>query len=186
MFGMLLGSAFGLPIPEDLALIIAGFWISSGDADAVAMVLVSYLGVLAGDLIIFRAGTMAGPRIFRKRWIRSRLNARRLRWIRRGLSERAFLTVLVARHIFYLRTVTFLLCGAVRMPFARFLLADAVAAVITVPLVIGLGYLFGDYQDELLMMVRRAKYTIGAIAFLVGSYIAVRYLQRRKKSRRVR
>jgi membrane protein DedA with SNARE-associated domain len=182
IFGMLFGSAFGLPIPEDLALIIAGFWISSGHSDAVAMVLVCYLGVLTGDLIIFRAGRMAGPAIFRRRWIRSRLKSKRLRKLRKGLSERAFLTVLVARHVFYLRTVTFLLCGAVRMPFARFLFADAVAALVTVPLVVGLGYLFGDYQNELLMMVKQAKYTLGTMAFFVGTYVVVRYLTKRRKS----
>jgi membrane protein DedA with SNARE-associated domain len=171
IFGLLVGSSFGLPIPEDLALIIAGIFVSNGAANPLLMALVCYIGGVLGD---------TGPAIFRRRWIRSRIRSKRLRSLRDGLSRKVFLTVLVARHLFYLRTITFLLCGVVRMPFSRFLIADSIAALITVPLLMGLGYAFGEHQDLLIEILDRVKFYL----LVAGVIFAWCYLFRRQRVKR--
>lgn len=162
----LLGSAFGLPIPEDVSLIISGILVASDNAHLSIMLLVCYLGIIAGDLIIYRIGWITGPRLFRKRWFKRFLTSTRLQTLRANLEKRTFLTIVIARHLFYLRTATFLVCGAVRVSFPRFLIADAVAALITTPVMIGLGYLFAEHYDHLMTWVREVKFALvlGGIA----------------------
>lgn len=180
VFACLVAGAFGLPIPEDLSLITAGVLIHLEKAEVFIMGVVCYVGILLGDLIIFRIGWMAGPALFRQRWVRRVVNSKRLHEIRVGLEKRTFITILVARHLFYLRTATFLVCGSVRMSFPRFLIADAVAALITAPLMLGIGYLFAQNYQLLKVYVNQVKVglLIGGIITLIGIGL---YMYRRHK-----
>ncbi len=180
----LLAGAFGLPVPEDLALITAGVLVHLEQAEPWLMLAVCYTGIVLGDLIIFRIGWMAGPALFRQRWVRRYMNSRKLHSIRVGLEKRTFVTILVARHLFYLRTATFLVCGSVRMSFARFLLADAVAALITAPLMLGIGYIGAQNYDLLVHYVKQVKIALllGGVIFL--AFVVISFLRRRKRLER--
>jgi len=171
----LLGSAFGLPIPEDVSLIISGILVASDNANLTIMLLVCYFGIIAGDLIIYRVGWIAGPRLFRKRWFKRFLTTTRLQTLRSNLEKRTFLTIVIARHLFYLRTATFLVCGAVRVSFSRFLIADAIAALITTPVMLGLGYLFGEHYDHLMAWMREIKIALVVLGLATALYLYWRF-----------
>jgi len=168
VFSMLLAGALGLPMPEDLALISAGILVHSGKAHIIPMGLICYIGVLIGDLMIYRIGYVAGPTLFRKRWFRKYVTTSRLQWIRSNVERRNFLTILIARHLFYLRTATFLVCGAVRVQFTKFIVADLVAALVTVPLMGWIGYVFAEHSTTLFQWVGRAK-----VAILIGGLVLI-------------
>ena len=51
-------------------------------------------------------------------------------------------TVATARHVAGLRAAAFLSAGIARVPFWKFALADAAAAVVTIPITFGLAYFF--------------------------------------------
>lgn len=165
----------GLPVPEDLALITAGVLVHLGQAEFWLMLGVCYVGILTGDLVIFRIGWMAGPALFRQRWVKRFMSSKKLHSIRVGLEKKTFVTIVVARHLFYLRTATFLVCGSVRMSFMRFLVADAIAALITAPLMVSLGYIGAQNYDLMLQYIRQVKTALllgGVITFtVVGVYI---------------
>jgi membrane protein DedA with SNARE-associated domain len=181
VFLMLLAGAFGLPMPEDLALITGGILVSTGQSSLTLMALVCYAGVIVGDLIIYRVGWLAGPAILRRRWARRYFTASKIRSLRQNLEKQTFLTILLARHLFYLRTATFLFCGAVRISFTRFLIADAIAAVITVPLMVGIGVICGEHYREILAGVNQVKEAIGAAALLAIGYLYLRHRRRTTK-----
>jgi membrane protein DedA with SNARE-associated domain len=101
--------------------------------------------------------------------------------LRQNLEKQTFLTILLARHLFYLRTATFLFCGAVRISFTRFLIADAIAAVITVPLMVGIGVICGEHYREILAGVNQVKEAIGAAALLAIGYLYLRHRRRTTK-----
>lgn len=162
----LMAGALGLPVPEDLALITAGVLVHLQKAEFWLMLGVCYVGIILGDLIIFRIGWMAGPALFRQRWVKRFMNSRKLHSIRVGLEKKTFLTIVVARHLFYLRTATFLVCGSVRMSFPRFLIADAIAALITAPLMVSVGYIGAQNYDLMLKYVGQVK-----TALLVGGVL---------------
>lgn len=171
----LLGSAFGLPFPEDLSLIIAGVLVASENAELWLMALTCYFGILAGDLIIYRLGWMTGPRLLRKRWVKRYMTSSKLQALRGNLERKTFITIFIARHLFYLRTVTFLVCGAVRVSFVRFLLADAIAALITTPLMLGVGYLFAQHFDHIVEVIKQIKLLLVLAGVGVAIYLYFRF-----------
>ena len=180
LFLLLVASAFGLPIPEDACLIAAGVLAQSANQQPYLLAAAAYCGVVLGDVILFRAGRIAGPAILRRRWIRKHFSADRLRRIRLNLDKRSFLTIFLARHLFYMRTATFILCGAVRMNFARFLIADALAALVTVPVMMAIGYLGAQHFEFLFIGFQAGiKYFVVAIGLLSLIYISLRLYRRR-------
>ncbi len=178
VFGVLVASSMGLPVPEDLTLIVAGIISNLDQVNVWLMAVICYLGILAGDLLIYRVGWLAGPALFRKKWFRRHLTTRRLHLIRENLHKRTVLTILVARHLFYIRTATFLMCGAVRLPFARFFLIDACAALITVPMMMGLGFLFANNYQLITTYLRQIKIVLAVVGLLVATFLVIRYRRR--------
>lgn len=182
VFALLLASAFGFPMPEDLSLITGGILIHLQQANLWIMGVVCYSGILIGDLLIYRIGWIAGPRLFRRKGFRRLVTSSRLKAIRHNIERRTFVTILIARHLFYLRTVTFLVCGAVRVSPPRFVVADAVAALVTTPLMLGLGYLFAEHYEALLVYVKQVKISLVIAGVLVILYLSYRYLKARQRS----
>ncbi len=168
---LLLAGALGLPVPEDIPLILAGVLVQMGKAKLVWIALVCYFGILIGDLIIYFVGRRLGPKLFQKAWFKSRLSSSRLRRVKFRLEKRSLLMILLARHLFYFRTITFLICGAVRMQFMKFLIADAIAALVSVPLMLGLGYLLAEHYEAAFEFVKKIKWvTLGLVVAGVGGY----------------
>jgi len=180
VFVLLLAGAFGLPMPEDIALIGAGFLVHFQRADALVMALVCYVGIVLGDVVIYRIGYIAGPTLFRKRWFRKYVTSARLEWIRSDLERRTFVTIFAARHLFYLRTATFLVCGAVRIQFPRFLVSDLIAASITTPLMLFIGYLFAEHSDQLWVWVKQVKTFLLLFGLLLLAAVGYRFRWRKE------
>jgi membrane protein DedA with SNARE-associated domain len=99
---------------------------------------------------------------------------------RRERIERAFRLhggklVFFARHVVGLRSATFALAGINRMPLRRFLFWDALAACISLPVVIGLGYVFALHLDRVRRGIATAEHWIGFVALSAAIvYMAVR------------
>lgn len=181
---LLLSGAVGLPIPEDVPLIIAGVLVQRGNADLTLAFLVCYGAILLGDVLIFALGYKIGPKLFQTRFFKAKFTPELVGKITSGLERHALVMIFLARHLFYLRSATFLTCGAFRMNFLRFLAADAVAALISAPLMMGLGFLASEHLPALFEIMGRAKTAsliIGITGF--GLFVAI-YLQQRRRQRR--
>jgi membrane protein DedA with SNARE-associated domain len=76
------------------------------------------------------------------------------------------MTVLVVRFLPGLRAPTFLLAGAMYMPFRQFFWLDFVAALVSVPLVTYLGYAFAPQFESLLKMFHRVELIVVAVIFM--------------------
>ena len=69
VFSILVACGLGIPLPEDISLILGGFLAHKGAANLPMMMVVGFAGILAGDSLIFLAGrrlseaaTLAGSR----------------------------------------------------------------------------------------------------------------------------
>lgn len=174
----LLGGAVGLPIPEDVPLVVGGVLIQQGAAPAGAVFFVCYTSVVVGDLIIFFIGRRYGSALFSAAWFKKRVPLKKIRKIRLKLERRSFFMIILARHLFYMRTVTFLTCGAVKMSWQRFLIADATAALISAPVMLALGYAAAEHVDSF----KESRNAI-EIGLLIVVLIAVCVYVYRKKVR---
>lgn len=168
LFMLLMGGAIGLPIPEDITLILAGILVSRGSVDPFLTLAICYLGSVLGDIVIFLAGRRLGKGLYQKAWFKERFNPIRYEQMKASLEKRSFVMIFVARHLFYLRTVTFLSCGAIRMSFERFLIADAISALVSVPIISAIGYLGAENYEAILDTLRKTK-----TAFLVATVVAI-------------
>lgn len=169
-------------VPEDIPLIGAGVFIEMGKAHPYLMLPLCYFGVMCGDTVIFLAGRYFGPALFKKEWFKKRFNSSKIRRVRYSLEKRSLLMILLARHLFYLRTLTFLVCGAVRMSTLRFFAADAFAALISVPVMVALGFLASHHLDTLFKALDDTKIIV--LVLLLG--IGIFFFVRRKAQTRLR
>ncbi|MCB0321012.1 MAG: DedA family protein [Bdellovibrionales bacterium] len=181
LFFALLGGAIGLPIPEDLPLIAAGIFGQRGSGNLGMLFVVCYLGVVMGDTIIFLIGRRFGAALFTKKWFRRKFSPRRLKRFKLGLERRRLATIFIARHLFYLRMVTFLACGAVKMPLSRFLVSDMIAALVSVPAMMCVGYFASENYEVLLNNV---EFVFGILAIAIAAYFLQAYLRGKSKATR--
>jgi len=177
LFLMLMGGAIGLPIPEDLPLIAGGILIQLGKTNPETVFIVCYSGIVLGDIMIFSFGRWLGPSVFRRKPFQTPRARYRIKRIRLSMERRSVLMIFVARHLFYLRTLTFLSCGALKMRFSTFLVADAIAALVSAPLMLALGYFASEHYETVVGWLHQAK--IYSIFIGIGIAVAAYILYRR-------
>lgn len=184
LFVALMGGAIGLPIPEDLPLIAGGVLAHRGQADLKLILLVCYAGILLGDIVIYAIGRRFGTGLFQTKWFKKRVSQSRLRNMRLRMERRSLLMIFVARHLFYLRTATFLTCGAVKMRISTFIIADAVAALISAPLMVGIGFVASEHWEYVVGWIHRLKEwsLLLMLPVLIGGYWYWNKHLRHKKS----
>jgi membrane protein DedA with SNARE-associated domain len=180
LFVILVGSALGVPIPEDLPLIAAGIAVNNQLVEVIPTFLVCYISIILGDSIVYAIGYRLGTKLFEKSWFKSRVSAAHIRRTRMNLHRRSWLMIFLARHLFYLRTATFLVCGAVKMSFKRFILIDLCAAAISTPIMMSVGYLASEHWDKAREVFRH----IEILALIPVVFVLYALVKKRKKPNR--
>jgi membrane protein DedA with SNARE-associated domain len=163
---LLLGS-LGVPIPEEIPIVAAGVLSHEGLARWWLALPVCLVGVLSGDVALYWAGRRWGKRVLGWRVVRLVLTPPRADWLQAAYREHAMKTIAMARHVTGLRAAAFLTAGIARVPFWKFILTDAAAAAVSVPLAFGLAYFFTDQIGAVLADVHRAERWL-ALAGLVA------------------
>ncbi len=177
LFLMLIGGAIGLPIPEDVPLLLAGIIASNTPRYTYYLFLTCYSGIILGDLIVFALGWYLGPKVLKLKPFSSKLGQKRIARIKIRLERRSLLMIFIARHLFYLRSITFLLCGAVKMHPLRFVAADATAALVSVPIMMTIGYFAAEHYDKALR-----NYRIAAVILTILFIIFLFFYFKKKKA----
>jgi membrane protein DedA with SNARE-associated domain len=180
IYAMLLLSALGMPLPEDLTLVATGYLIGKGLAQPIPAAAVGILGVLTGDQFVYSLGRRFGPQIVRHRWFSRVLPEKRYAWIRTKFDRYGEKLVFFARFVSGLRGPVFIAAGILEMPRGRFILYDFAAALISVPLFILIGHFAGPHLEAVLLHLVRARSTVLLIGILVGAYFALRAFARRR------
>jgi membrane protein DedA with SNARE-associated domain len=179
VFGLLLVAGVGVPIPEELTQLTAGVLSHEGYMRLAITIPVVWAGILAGDTILFLLARRHGPRALDSRAARRVLTPARREKLERHFARHAFLTVVVARHTGGLRFAAFALAGATGVRPATFVLADGLSALVSVPLVVGAGYLFAHHLGTARRDLRLVELGI-LVAVLAGALVAVRVRRRRQ------
>lgn len=180
LFALLVGAGVGLPFPEELTQLTAGLLARTGRIAFWPGLAVTYAGILLGDYLLFRLGRRHGPRVLESRAIARLLTPSRRQFIEKHFSRHAFLTIMAGRHASGLRLPTFALAGMSGVSTRTFLLADALSALLSVPLVVGLGWLFAENLELARRDLREVEI---AAAVVVAAAIAITWLWRRRTPR---
>jgi membrane protein DedA with SNARE-associated domain len=179
VFLVLLAAGLGLPIPEEIPILAGGVLAHEGVVRWWLMLPMSVLGVLIGDVGLYWVGRHWGERVLAWRWVRLVLSREREETLMAAYRHHGVKIVLTARHVMGLRAAAFLTAGIARVPFGRFLAADAAAAMISVPALFGLAFLFTDQLQQILAGVHRVERWVPILLLLgVAVWIGVRAYRR--------
>ena len=165
----MMAAGLGLPLPEDIPLILAGLVVSTGRADLAPMILVGLVGVIMGDSTLFLMGRRYGTGILEHRWFRRIAKPWLVNKARQKYEHHGAKILFVARFMPGLRSVLFLTAGTFRVPYWKLLVFDGSAALISVPLWIWAGYYFSGRVEAVFASARYATYTI--LGVLAGALI---------------
>lgn len=180
--GILLACGFGLPIPEDITLVLAGLLVYLGLIDLKLAIAVCFVAVIAGDAFIFFLGSRYGRKLTRKMFFKRLLPEERLLKVSKLFNERGISLLFFARFMPGLRMPIYFSAGLLHVPFSRFIFLDGLAAMISVPLFIGLTDFFGDYIQWVIGVIRKAEHILflGILCLLL--FFGVRWWRNKKKS----
>lgn len=181
ILGLLLAGGVGVPVPEELVQLSAGYLARRGVLSFAPALAVAWVGLVAGDFLLFRLGRTHGPKVLESRHVRRVLTPSRQAFIERHFARHAVLTIMAARHASGFRLPVFALAGASGVRSATFLLADGFSALLSVPLVVSLGWFFAGHIEELKKDVRAIEVVVFALAlaFVVAWALVVRRRERR-------
>ena len=130
-------------------------------------------GVLSGDIALYWVGHHWGERVLGWRPVRWVLSPAREEQLKAGYRSHGVKIVFTARHVMGLRAAAFLTAGIARVPFWKFLAADTVAALVSVPFGF-LAFLFADQVEQVITDVHRVERWLVLVALvIVGVWVAV-------------
>jgi membrane protein DedA with SNARE-associated domain len=181
IFGVLLACGVGLPIPEDITLFMAGVAAYYGLISVVGAMIVSYLGVTLGDTIMYWLGAHFGRRLTKKWIFHKLLPDDRLNSVQKKFRARGNPLIFAARFMPGFRAPIFFCAGTLHLPYRVFLFYDGLAALISVPVIIGVVVIFGDNIEQVIRYIKRAEHGITVVAGLFILTMAAKwYIAHRK------
>jgi membrane protein DedA with SNARE-associated domain len=183
LFGVLFLASLGLPLPEDIPLIAAGVLLHThpGIATWPWTLAVALVGIMAGDLILYRIGQQWGPEVVRHRFVCRLITPERFAQATARFHRYGAWFCFFGRFVMGVRAVMCMSAGATRYPYWRFFLADLAGAVLSTPLFLCLGYWFAGMIPTLrkyLAGVQGGLLLAGAIALALVVYYEYRKIRR--------
>ena len=170
VFMALLLCGAGLPLPEDITLVAGGVIAGLGYADVHVMAAITMVGVLAGDAGMFLLGHHYGVHMLQWKPISWLMPPRRYAKMQDKFARYGNRLMFFARFLPGMRTAVFITAGAThRVSFWRFLLLDGLAALLSVPFWVYLGYFGANRREWLGMWIQRGQnslWLLGVVALL--------------------
>jgi membrane protein DedA with SNARE-associated domain len=172
----------GLPLPEDITLVAGGVIAGLGYANVHAMFALAMFGVLLGDAAIFMLGHHYGARILQWRFVARVLTPARYATVQEKFDRYGNRMLFFARFLPGMRTTVYLTAGTThRVSFLRFLLIDTLAALISVPFWVYLGFFGADNHEWLVKWMHRGQsslWVLVGIVVLIGLVLWWRHRRR--------
>ena len=179
IFGVVL-STLVVPLPEELALLGAGYLAHAGNVTLPAAFLAGWAAIVAGDSTTYLVGRVFLPRLLRTRLGRKVITEPLRAWGEGLVQHHGFRAILLGRFLVGLRGPVYLAIGAARYPPLRFTLINGAVGLLEVGLMVGAGYLFGRSQR----LASELKWVEIAIAVTVALLLFVPLVLKRRIERR--
>ena len=166
----------GLPIPEDAALLAGGFLVHRGIIQYPITLVVALVGVVAGDNSLFFLGRRFGTGLVAYLGIGRPRSQRQIEWLKEFMRRHGHRAIFYARFVAGLRALVYLTAGSLGVSPLRFFLYDLAGAVVSVPIVVTLGYLFGNELEAALRYIGGIEKAVWLVAALSLGVYAMRML----------
>jgi membrane protein DedA with SNARE-associated domain len=176
LFVVLALCGLGLPMPEDVALLAGGYLVHRGITRYPLTLAVALLGVVSGDNSLFFLGRRFGTGFVRYFGVSRPGSQMQIERIRAFMQRHGHRAIFYARFLAGLRALVYLSAGSFGVRPAVFLLYDLVGAVISVPIVVSLGYLFGKQLEMIVHFLGGFERLLLMVAVLCVALYGTRML----------
>jgi len=181
--GILLLCGLGLPIPEDISLIAAGYFSYKGVLYIHKAFIVCLCAVLLGDTFAFFLGRWFGRRVLATGWARRYFTPRRQRRVRAYFRKFGNRVVFLGRFTPGLRFSIFFSGGMLHLRPSVFIIYDSMAAAISVPVLVYLAWFFGGQIAHVVSYARRTEHGILVLLVWGGGFLVLRAYRARRRKR---
>jgi membrane protein DedA with SNARE-associated domain len=157
LFVLLFACGLGLPMPEDIPLLLAGFFIAQGKMHWVHACVVAWCGIIGGDCVLYSFGKRYGLEITRVPFIGKHVTKERILRAEELFERWGIWVVAIGRMFAGIRGAMVVAAGATRFNFWKFVIADGLAAILSGGLFIWLGHLAGVKLGSIAEMRAKIK-----------------------------
>ena len=180
----------GVPIPEDITLILGGMLAGVGNISLLGAMIAGFIGVLIGDTFLFFLGRKFGYRVFKFKLVKKMLSEERIQKARSRIHKNSKFICFTARFFPGLRAPIYLVAGAMKVSPATFLILDGFAALVSVPVWVYLGYYVGKrvsiddlFESQYIENIEQVKslFLFGILIFVVSYVIYKLYIKKKKR-----
>ena len=180
IFGLLFACGLGLPLPEDIPLILGGFFAGKGDLSLTMVSVVAWLGIIGGDCVLYSVAKKYGLNITKVPFIGSHVTEERILRAEKLFEKYGIWIVAVGRLFAGIRGAMVIAAGAIRFNFLKFVIADGLAALVSGGLFIAIGHWagrkFGNKKiSEIREMIKPYEHWI-LLGIVVAVILTVAYL----------
>jgi membrane protein DedA with SNARE-associated domain len=173
----------GLPLPEETFLLAAGILLHKGKVEFVPITLLCSGAILFGDSLPYFLGRRYGMRALEIPWVARVLHPERFQRLRRRFDEHGNSAVFGCRFLPMLRIPGYFVAGTMGMRYPRFLVLDGLGVLLSVPVSIFLGKLFGGQVERLKDTVHDLHLILALAVCVLGLVLFIRTRWNRNNTR---
>ncbi|NLX06916.1 MAG: DedA family protein [Phycisphaerae bacterium] len=184
MLALLVLSSFGAPIPEDIPLLLAGCLCRLGYGHWFYATLVGLGGVLFGDMLLYFLGRRFGMGVLNMRPFNLLFTRTHIAQMKLVFRRWGHFIIFFGRFFAGVRSVMCVTAGVCQVPAWKFILVDVSGAMVTVPLLVGLGWLFSASIAKLTEGMLAVEHVLAGLAAagIAGWIIYIHLAKTRRKA----
>src|SRR5258707_15305073 len=149
LFGLLFSCGLGMPLPEDIPLLVAGMLVGAGKMHLLIVAICAWCGIIGGDCVLYYMGHRFGLNITKVPFIGKHVTKDRIVQAERLFAKYGVWVVGVGRLFAGIRGAMVVAAGTIRFNVVRFLIADGLGAIVSGGLFMALGYWAGKKLGDL-------------------------------------
>ncbi len=173
LFVILMLCGLGLPMPEDVALLAGGYLAHRGITRYPVTLVVALAGVIVGDNSLYFIGRGVGSNLLAYLGLKKSKrhgdgSSNNLERLHAFMHRHGHLAIFYARFFAGFRALVYLSAGSLGVPPSRFFLYDLAGAAISVPVVVTLGYVFGEQIEKVIHYIGGFQKVLWIVIALCG------------------
>ncbi len=178
LFGLLFSCGLGLPLPEDIPLLMAGVFVYHGKMQLVWACILAWCGIIGGDCVLYNMGKRYGMNITRVPFVGKHVTEARIRQAEKLFEKYGVWVVAVGRLFAGVRGGMVVAAGTIRYNFVKFIIADGLAALVSGGIWVWLGWWGAKTIGDPATIMQRAepyKFRI-TLGLAIAAILVILYL----------
>ena len=172
----------GFPVPEETILALGGYMAQRGALSVDIVMTIGIVSAVTGDGIGYWLGRRYGRRAIERYGRRVHITPARLDQVCALVARHGAWAVFCARFVAGLRFLAGPLAGATGLRPLAFAAGNVLGACLFVPIVVGLGYLFGrTFGDDIERLVRRVDHVALGVALVLALVLVIARVVRARR-----